>query len=322
MTDHYAWWRAALKGEKQSIHESEAHCGYYRKRQGRGGPFVPAAIWIDELSGAQQAEVNKSPADPLEVWTWICQHPISYDDYKYYHEHKTWPDTDPAIKPDTKPAIGDNNPPEDDDHAALTDQIDSAEAGVSKYAEINDDKSAKSAQSLRSRLNELSGKAEKIRETEKAPHLQAGKTVDAKWKPLVNKAKEAANTIRNALSAHETRKAHAEAEKQRKADEKRRKAEEEAAKAAAAGKPTPEPIPETEPEPMQSAPVTNIKGGYGRAAKIQQVFVAHVEDQDAAYQFLKGHPDLVEFIGKLAQRAVNAGREVPGVRIEEQRKVS
>ena len=86
----------------------------------------------------------------------------------------------------------------------LRDQIDAAKAGVGTYAKISDDETAGKAQSLRSRLNELSGEADKKREALKRPHLEAGKAIDKEWQPLVKSAKEAADGIRSALSAYET----------------------------------------------------------------------------------------------------------------------
>ncbi|MEJ8571282.1 hypothetical protein [Microbaculum marinum] len=311
MADAYEWWRNALAGKPGPIHDGDPQLGFYRKRKFKGGPFVGAAIFPDPETGEIIATVDGKATDPDTLWTWVASNPVTEEAYRAWESTGRWPDADPSI--------GDNMPPADDDIEALRDQIESAKAGAGAYAEIKDDETAKKAQSLRSRLNELARAADKKRAALKQPHLDAGKSIDGEWMPLVKAAKTAADVIAGALSAHETRKARAADEARRKAEEELRKREEEAAKATAEGQPAPAPAPTPEPEP---APTTQIRGGYGKAASVRVVKVATVTDQDAAYRFLKSHKELVELIGKLAQRAVDAGYEVPGVSVEEQRKVA
>ena len=40
-------WRKALAGEPVPLHENDPQPGYWRLRQGRGGPFLPVAIWCE-----------------------------------------------------------------------------------------------------------------------------------------------------------------------------------------------------------------------------------------------------------------------------------
>jgi len=171
-------------------------------------------------------------------------------------------------------------------------------------------------------LNELSGEADTIREREKAPHLEAGRKVDAIWQPLVKSAKAGADRIREAMSAYITARDKRIAEEQRLAREAAEKAAADAAKAAQKaakkGQPAPAPPPPV-PEPAPMAPqATKVGGGYGRAAAIVEKKVVTVVDQDAAYQSLKNHPELVTLIHLLAQRAVAAGKgdQVQGINIE------
>lgn len=307
----YTYWTNALAGQFGAVHDGDPQCGFYRKRTRKGGPFVPVAIF--PMHGQMAAVVEGKQADASEIWTYCCEHPIPEDWYRAVAERgEPWPDLDGAVAA----SIGHNNAPTDEAEI-LAGQIEAASAGVSAYENITDDGEAAKAQSLRSRLLELCRDADKKRDTLKRPHLEAGKAVDEKWQPLVKAAKAAADKIATALGAHETRKARAAAELARKAEEERQRLAREAAKD---DQPPPPPPPAPEPAP---APVSTIRGGYGRAASVKAVkTVTAITDMDALFGFLKPHPELKDLMFKLAQRGVTAGLEVPGVTIEELRKVS
>jgi hypothetical protein len=315
---NYDYWTNALAGKFGPVHDSDPQPGFYRKRVSRGGVFLPVAIW--EHEGQMIALVDGKQADADEIWTYVCQHPISEQHYHARMETGRWHDESEAVAASlAPPPAGHNNPPQDEAEI-LKDQIDAASIGADGFAEITDDGEAAKAQSLRSRLLELSGNADKKREAEKKPHLEAGKAIDAKWQPLVKAAKAAADKIRDALSAHETRKARAAAEAQRKAEEEARKAAEVAA--AKSPKDTPAPVAPPPPAAPAPEPVTAIRGAYGRAAAVKIVKVCTITDQDAAYGYLKADKELAALISKLAQRAVDAGYTVPGTEVTEQRKVA
>lgn len=318
----YTYWQRALAGNFGPVHDSDPQPGFWRKRTHRAGPFTPVAIWED--GGKMVALVNGKEADASELWTYVCRYPILES---WYHDKvagRPWPDEDKFVNDSFVPPMGDNGPP--DDTELLKGQIDAAAAGAEDYRDILTDETASKAQSLRSRLLELSGEADKKREALKKPFFEAGKAVDAKFQPLVKAAKAAADAIRDALGAHETRKARAAEAERKAAEEIRIKAEREATKARAAaelaGKPVPAPAAPPQPPEPTPAPVAAIRGAYGRAASIKLVRVAKVTDQDALYTGLRTHKELIELMAKLAQRATDAGITLPGVEIEEQRKVS
>jgi hypothetical protein len=321
---NYDYWSNALKGEFGAVHEGDPQPGFYRKRISRGGAFVPVAIW--EHEGSIVALVDVKQTDAAELWSYVCQYPITEQQYHDRIETGKWHDESDAVTASlAPPSIGHNNGPQDEAEI-IKGQIEAASAGAEEYATIKDDGEAAKAQSLRSRLLELSGSADKKREAEKKPHLEAGKSVDAKWQPLVKAAKAAADKIRDALSAHETRKAREAERLRREAEEAARKAEDERrAKLAAklAEHPdAPSPMPELTPVPVAPEPVTAIRGAYGRAAAVKIVKVCTVIDQDAAYSYLKADKELAALISKLAQKAVDAGYVVPGTEVTEQRKVA
>ncbi len=317
--NEYEFWQRALSGEKVGgdtlpVHESEPHCGFWRFKSEKGGQFFPMATWMQDgtLVALTEVDGRQVGVKPEAFWTRICRHPVTEDHYRERIATGRWRDEDSSVTASLQPPpVGHNEPPEVD---TIRDQIDAALKGVSDYGAINSDETAAKAQSLRSRLLELSREADKRREALKRPHFEAGKAVDEAWQPLVKTAKAGADAIAKELGAHETRKAKAEADRQ--AAERKRLAEE-AAKHAPIG--APEPVPEPAPAPVAAAP---IKGAYGRAAAVKVVKVATVTDQDAAYGYLKAQPELVALIQKLAQKLVDAGFSLPGVEITEERKVS
>ena len=322
----YTYWRNALAGTFGPVHDSDPQLGFYRKRIKRAGAYVPVAIWEQDTKII--ALVDGQQADAAEIWSFVCQYPISEEHYHARVKTGKWHDEDDAVTESLAHRTDTNNPPTDEAEL-LQEQIDAATAGAGNYAEITDDETAAKAQALRSRLLELSGNADRLREDKKRPHLEAGKAIDTKFMPLVKAAKNAADAIRAALGAHETRKAR-EAEKIRRAEEEMRlQAEQEAAAARAeaekAGAPAPV-EPEPAPPPPAPAPVpetaTSIRGAYGRAAAVKVVKVAKVVDQDKAYMAMRTHKELVELIAKLAQRAATAGVSVDGVEVTEERTVA
>ena len=52
------------------------------------------------------------------------------------------------------------------------------------------------------------------------------------------------------------------------------------------------------------------------------MYISSRQTIKTAYQAMKTHPELVRLIAHLAQRAVDAGHEIKGVTVEEERKVA
>lgn len=328
--DDHAVWHAMLRGEKPEIHPDDPQCGCFRVRKVKGGEFYPLRYF--KVGGTLYGLLNGEAISEdrgQELWQWAAANPITYEAYEAAVAGRGWSDIDPVVAEQQRSGIGGNNPP--DEYTLLQEQIESASAGASAYSKITDDATQAKAQTLRSRLLELSRLAENKREALKRPHIEAGREIDEKWQPLVRGAKAIADTVAKAMSAFETEKLRKEREEQRKREEaaakaeaERRAHEEAARKAAAANEPAPpapEPAPPVEPAPPPRAPAP-IKGAAGRAASVKLVKVVTVTDQDAVYAYMRERPEVAELLAKLAQRAVDAGREVPGTTVEEQRRVA
>lgn len=296
--------------------------GFYRWFSGKGSPRAVAFFHLDDTDPKSPLVgfVDGEQLDPIppKLWQNCVNNPIPYEWYDAKVERgEKWPDE--ADLGDGGAGIGHNNPPEETetDLERMTRTIETAVGAADTYKKIVNDDNAAAAVAARSRLLELSGSADKKREAEKAPHWDACKKVDNDWKPIIKLAKDKADEIRTALSAYETMKF-------RMAQEEARKR----AEAAAAAAPPPDQQgeavlgpPPTAAEPAP-APASTIKGASGRAATVRTVKIAVVVDQDAAYQDLKAIAELKTLIQKLAQRAVDEGRSVAGVTVEEQRKVA
>lgn len=324
----YDWWHRALAGDKIGgetlpVHEGQCESGFWRKRVSRGGVFVPVATW--EQDGKMVAVVGGKEADAAELWSFICRYPVTEEMYRQRMETGKWSDEDDSVTasltaPHASQDLGANNPPTDP-LEVLQGSIDSALAGVDDYAKITSEAAAGKAQSLRSRLLELSGEADKEREKLVRPHLDAQNAFNKAWQPLVKGAKAGADALRAAISAFETEEKRkrdaAESERQRLAQKAAKEAEAARKAAEVAGQPAPEPpppAPTPEPAPVQS---TQVRGAYGKAASKKVVKKARVVDYAAATAAMVSHPELKALVDKLAQRAVDAGVTVAGVEFDE-----
>lgn len=310
----YKSWESVLAGTPLPVHEDSPQPGFWRKRTGKAKGYIPVALW--EMDGKIVGVANLEVIDPREVWTYCCTHATTEQQYWDRVNTGKWFDEDDSVTASlTPPPVGHNQPDAVD---SIKDQITSALAGVDAYTEVKDDATAAKAQSLRSRLLELSREADKTRETLKRPHFEAGKAVDELYQPLVKSAKGGADAIAKALGTHETRKANEAAAAAHVLAEARRKAlEAEQARAPIGVTVEPEPVPAPSVAPAPAP----IKGAYGRGANVKDVKIATVADQDAAYAFLKAQPELIEVIQKLAQKMVTNGLSVPGVTVTVEKRV-
>lgn len=305
--------RGAIKDAGLVLAEDDPLSGYYRIRLVKDGPLLPVAIWRE--AGKLIVLCNGEVAPLHRVWPMCVWTPVPYEWFEAVEDRgEMWPDDGMAQVEATAPrGIGDNAPPDEDEADTIKRQIEAA-TGVAEaeHKVINSDEQAAAAQTIRSRLNELAGTADKRREALKRPHLEAGREIDGKWNPLVRAAEAAAFAIRNALKVWENKKLAAE----REAERQRQEAEAARAFEVQSGA-QPAPLP-----PPAPAKPTTIKGATGRAASVRIVKVAKVTDYDAAYAHLKAIPEIKAAIDKIAQRMVDAGNSVPGVEVMEERRVA
>jgi hypothetical protein len=325
IVDPWAWWRAALKDPKEigrslPVHEGEPNTGFYRVRYAKDKAFEPVAIWKED--GQWLAYRSGREANAADIWTSVCRHPVEYQAYLDALEGKGWPDDDAVVAKQVQPpepTIGDNSG-EVDEAEKLKDQIEAAVKGVDAYASIKDDETAAKAQSLRNRLNELSGDADKKRDALKRPHLDAGAAIDKKWMPLVKSAKAGADKVRSAMDAWETEKLRQQRAREA-AEAEALRLEQESAQAAAPA--SEDPQIDLAPAPQTVAAPTQIRASYGKAASVSaKIVVDQVTDWPALAVYMSNHKECQDLLRQLAQRAIDAGHKtIPGITTTEIAKV-
>jgi hypothetical protein len=308
MTDDFLWWQNALAGNRGPIHDGEPQSGFYRQRQqGKDrqtqGPYEPVAYWKDEGSGEQRCHVNGRQIDPqraLEMWPYVSKNPISAESYWHFIDNRKWLDEDAGAAAAAK---GPEIDPATDPAGSLKAEIAAAKAGLDAYATIDSDEASARAQTLRSTLTGLSGKATKEYEALNRPLLDEQQRIQKVWFSLRDDAAAGADALRKAMGAWEDVKR----ENQKAADT--------AAAAARAADPAAEsakPVASNTP-----APATKIKGASGRAASVQLKKIVTAIDIDKAFQQFRDDPELYAFLLDLSQKVVNAGFVAIGATIEE-----
>jgi hypothetical protein len=91
----YRWHSEMLKGALGDVVETvndQPECGWFKRRLVKGGPFVPAKIWLVQFVDDDgellqdeflQCEVNGQYAEPDDAWPWLCGNPISEAEFDY-----------------------------------------------------------------------------------------------------------------------------------------------------------------------------------------------------------------------------------------------
>lgn len=226
-----------------------------------------------------------------------------------------------------------NNPPSspfEERAAAITDLYDEArnwldEKGVQSQAD------ADGVSKLLDMLRREAKAADEARKEEKRPHDEAAKAVQAKWKPVLDKAELAQRVCKDALTPflrrqdEERRKAEEEARRQAEAAEiaaqqafersgvSDLEAREEAEKLAAAAK-------AAEAEARKAGKQKAHAKGGSRAVGLRTSYRAEITDLRAFAGFVWSNhqQELTEFLGGIASRLVRNGfRDIPGVTVHE-----
>lgn len=299
----YHFWEQALEnpdaiGKTIKTDENSPQPGFYRTKDGH-----PVAIWRDSdgFLVMLRGDDLVGERDTGDVWLRCLNRPVSEDHYNMKRDLGVWHDENTAVSATTGHNIKNSDDPADI-ATMIADLVRAADA-----LKIDDDDTAAQAQSIRARLNELGGKADKLREVEKAPSLEAGRKIDKKWQPMIKEADAGSKKMRAAIGKWEDAKREAE---------RKRQAEIEAARIAAeeAGRPAPEP----EPEPQNEAPRARVSGAYGRAASVRvRVVAVAITDGIAVYKRYRNNPDVIALLLKLAQRDIDSDIAVDGIETEE-----
>lgn len=227
--------------------------------------------------------------------------------------------------PSKTETAGHNNPPAD---AAFSLEIDSLFSLLSDTlagGEVATDEQDAAIDQILDDFRKAGKDAEKTRKDEKEPHLEAGRAVDAKWKPIIDKAERGAKACKDALTPYRTA-------KQKAKDEAARKASEEAEAIARAAQ---EALREAddlearyaaETKLEQAAKLTAVANKIDRSATGLRTYWVHriVNRRELLLHVLERYPeDLADMLNEFVRQKVASGlREMPGVEITEEKRAA
>lgn len=94
------WYALALAKKAPPPFMELPEAGYYKRRYVRGGPWVPARIWIveyrdpetNELMSDQEyfCEVGGIPKDVFDEWPSLLGRPIPRDEFDFLTSRREW----------------------------------------------------------------------------------------------------------------------------------------------------------------------------------------------------------------------------------------
>lgn len=238
-----------------------------------------------------------------------------------------------ATAPD-RLAIGGNNPPAFDAFSMALDDAYSTAKDFLDGAPIENQGQADAVGLIVSEVKKIKRDADAARADEKAPHLAAGKAVDAQWKPLLDRCE----TIERAAKAPLTAWLNKLAEEQREAEAKaREEADRKAQEAIAAQRAAAvsgdiaavEQADALQDEADAAAKAAAAAGrekahvsGVDRAIGLRTYKVATVTDRKALLQWIMWNDaaTLGAWLDEYARKALPA--QLPGVEVTEEKRVA
>src|SRR5262245_25393648 len=88
MTDTYTFWRRALAGHKDPIHDGDPQPGFYRRRSKDGVDDAVAYWWSNGQENISCLLNGKlvPAATANELWSFVCNKPVRHDAYTFRME--------------------------------------------------------------------------------------------------------------------------------------------------------------------------------------------------------------------------------------------
>ncbi len=216
----YEFWRMALRGGKQAVHELNPQCGFYKRRLVKDGEWLPIAFWRNKDDHIVCCFEGKL-VDPLEHWTFAAKYPVSEASYRHYIRNGHWPDN---VSQSPR-----SNMPSDPFEALkleVEDKLEQAQNWLKTAPKVPTETDANMARNMQAALLQLNKRADAMHKLEKQPHLDASRAVDTKFdfrKVVATVADRLRDVFTAFMRAEEARQ---RAAAQKKFEEERRKAEE------------------------------------------------------------------------------------------------
>ena len=324
----YRYWTKALNGENPPIHDGDPQAGFYYKRDG-DNPRIPVAIWYDETRSGMVALVgqgdDRRSTNPNDIWTWVCQTPVTHDHYRAVQETGIWPDDPPvAVVAATSDGEARPNEPEakaDDDPAiAIKAELDAEAEMAAEFlaVPVTTKDRANMVSVWSKKMADLAKRSEVFRKAQKEPHLTAGREVDAKWNEILDVARDLVRNLKKHVEPYLIEQKRIDDERRAADDKKARDLEKQAAKEAAThGEKAAEDLNRQAKEARDSAKTARTGAGRtGAKVTLRTVTSAKITSYKALLSALANDPEIKALVETLANRAARAGKELPGMEIE------
>lgn len=218
--------------------------------------------------------------------------------------------------------IGHNNPPPLEMMGLHIEELFSLVSGSLAGGEVTTDDQEAALDAILDDLRKAKKDADAMRATEKKPHDDAGKAVQAAWKPLLDRCDKAADAIKAALTPYRTAKQRAKDEAARIAREEA-EAKQRAAQAA---------LRQSDDLETRFAAEEQLKAASKLAAQANRIDrsatglrtyqIADVTDRRALLEHvMRNDPDaLTDWLAEYARKALPA--QLPGVTIRTEKKAA
>lgn len=220
---------------------------------------------------------------------------------------------------------GHNNPPADAAFGLHIDDLFSLLSDTLSGGEVANDEQEAAIDAIMDDFRKASKDADKERAAEKKPHDDAGKAVQAKWKPIIDKANRGVTACKEALTPYRTAKQKAKDEAARKA-RKEAEAREAAAREAIKKSDDLEAKFAAEQEFEAAKKLTAQANRIDRSATgLRTSWEAEITDRKAALlHYLGRSPERFEaLIQQMADEDARGARgTVPGVTFHERKKAA
>lgn len=223
--------------------------------------------------------------------------------------------------------IGGNNPPPDAAFGLHIDGLFSLLSDTLAGGEVSNDEQEAAIDGLLDEFRKAGKDADKARAEEKKPHDDAAKAVQAKWKPILDKAARGMDACKDALTPYRTAKQRAKDEAARKAHEEA-EAREKAAQEALRASDDLEARYEAEQNLEAARKLTAVANRIDRSATgLRTYWEAEVTDRKAALlHYIKEQPDefsaLIQTLADRDARNDATRRAIPGVIFHERKKAA
>lgn len=215
----------------------------------------------------------------------------------------------------------------------FTHAIDALQLEAEAYVETITSDTAEAARDVIARAQGMAKKVESARKEAKQPHVDAGREIDAEFKPLKAELDTMIGSIKRSLGAYlqeEERRRIAEAESARKVAEEAaafaKEADGDIAERAAEFARKREQKAALAEGLAQSGARVESRAGIARAASLRTYRFAEITDAEAAARHFAKHPDILAAIEKVANAEIRAAKggdvSIPGVAVKEEKRVA